>query len=218
MQFTLISSSEVAQCTWNAHRVLVVMPFTEPLQAQRAAQLMAQRAGIDGLILGVYDADREGYISIVNQIFQKSKSEWFCYVAQDAFAGRHWLAFALHALKKNSGKLLAFNDGKWHGQLAAFGIAERKWVEQQYGNHFFFSEYQQHYADTELTLIALQQQCLVYSADSILIEVDWHKESAYININDKNLFFRRAAHFFNGKVTDVSLLKKFSVMTPLRPV
>lgn len=198
--------------------MLVVMPFTEPVQAQRAAQLMAQRAGIDGLILGVYDADRKGYISIVNQVFQQSNSEWFCYVAQDAFAGRHWLALALHALKQKNGKLLAFNDGKWHGQLAAFGIAQRRWVEQQYGHHFFFSEYQQHYADTELTLIALQQQCLVYSPDSILIEVDWYKERSSVNREDRALFFSRAAHAFNGKVTDVALLKRFSVLSPLGTV
>lgn len=212
MQFSLINSSEIDRQKLDVTGVLTVMPFTQPIQAQRAAELMAQRAGIEGLVLGVYDACHEGYVKIINQVFQRSHSEWFCYVAQDAFAGRHWLALAIHTLKQKQGKLFAFNDGKWHGQLAAFGVANREWITQLYGNHFFFDGYHQHYADTELTLIALQQQCLVYNPESLLIEVDWNKDNVCVNPQDQALFFKRASHYFDGKVTNLSLLKKFGAV------
>ena len=65
-----------------------------------------------------------------------------------------WLALAVRAMEQQRASLLGFNDGKWHGQLAAFGLARRSWADSVYGGDLFFSGYRRHYADAELTLVA----------------------------------------------------------------
>lgn len=209
MQYELISSSTLKQKDWQIDGTLMVMPFTQTEQAQRAAQLMARRAATNGLILGVHDDRREGFVKLINDAFHHSHSHWFGYVAQDAFAGRNWLALAIHAIEKASGGLLAFNDGKWHGQLAAFGVAKRSWAMKHYQGHFFFPGYQRHYADTELTLLALQENRLVYTAASVLVEVDWEKDTTQIDAADRSLFLQRASMEFDGKVIKPELLQRF---------
>ncbi|MCC7006154.1 MAG: hypothetical protein IT497_05865 [Ottowia sp.] len=210
MEFELISSSHIIKRRWDINGTLVVMPFTDPMQAQRAARLMAQRAAADGLILCVHDDHGDGFVNIVNRVFQQSESDWFCYVAQDALAGRRWLAIALHALEKKIGGLLSFNDGKWYGQLAAFGLARRSWVRKHYAGDFFHSGYRRHYADVELTLLALQEKCLVYNPDAVLVEVDWEKDIASVDAHDRAQFLQRVMTQFDGKVTNTTLLQRFS--------
>jgi len=95
---------------------LIVMPFTQPAQAQQALQLMARRAHAPGLLLGVHDEDGVGFVNLINQTFRATHSAFFGYVAQDAFAGREWLDSALIGLGKQ-GVLLGFNDGKWPAPL-----------------------------------------------------------------------------------------------------
>ena len=209
MQYELISSSTLKQKDWHIDGALMVMPFTQTAQAQRAAQLMARRAATNGLILGVHDDHSEGFVRLINHAFHHSHSHWFGYVAQDAFAGRNWLALAIQAIENANGGLLAFNDGKWHGQLAAFGIAKRSWAMKHYQGDFFFSGYQRHYADAELTLLALQEERLVYTAASVLIEVDWKKDMANVNAADRSLFLQRAAIQFDGKVIKPELIQRF---------
>jgi len=112
---------------------IMVMPYTDAAQATRAARLAAARAGAPSLLLAVHDEARQGFIATVNQAFAATRSPWFGYMAQDAFAGRAWLALALRALQAKNAGLLGFNDGKWQGQLAAFGLAERVWALSVYG-------------------------------------------------------------------------------------
>ena len=187
--------------------VLAVMPYLQRASARRAAELMVSRAGAPLLVLAVHDDLGAGPIAIWNSAIACSKSPWFLYCAEDAFAGRYWLRFALQALQKQSGAgLLAFNDGKWFGQLAAFGLVRRSWLAPLYGGGLFHPGYAQHYGDTELTLIARQQQALCYHPHALLVEVDHDKDGRAVNALDHALFHRRAAAGFDQLVTDPALL------------
>lgn len=193
-----------------ADEVLVVMPFIDPDQAKRSAQQLARRAGIPGRLYGVYDDKRIGFVAAINAVFARTPAPYVAYVAQDAFAGRDWLKRGVAALAKDDGGLLAFNDGKWNGILAAFGLAERGWAHANYGGDFFMPEYKRHYADAELTLIALQQKKMRYDPASMLIEVDWEKEDQAVESADRLLFHLRARSNYDGMVFDAQLRRVFS--------
>ena len=188
---------------------LAVMPFTDAAMAHRAAQLMARRAGVAGQLLCIHDVDRLGFVAIANIAFRRSVAPQFGYVAQDAFAGRNWLALALEKLAEKEGGLLAFNDGKWHGMLAAFGLASRGWALANYGGDLFFSEYQRHYADVELTLIAMQQRKFRFEPLALLVEADWEKDSHQVDAADRLLYYRRGQSAFDGRVTNPGLRRMF---------
>ena len=211
MQIQYVTSTELAAMDRPiaAEGVLLVMPFTHADLAQRAAQLMSLRADAPGLILAIHDAKHEGFVSLVNQVFAKSHSAYFAYVAQDAFAGRAWLKLALQALGDSKG-LLGFNDGKWAGALAGFGLARRSWASTNYSGSFFYPHYQRHYADAELTLLALQAGVYAYDPASVLVEVDWDKDSAAVDEGDRTLFLERKQNGFDAKVSDARLLNLIS--------
>jgi hypothetical protein len=132
------------------------------------------------------------------------------YAAQDAFAGRLWLQHALQGVSANpKARLLAFNDGKWFGQLAAFGMVQREWVLGLYGGCLFYPGYRHHYGDVELTLLARQQQALAYHPHALLVEVDPLKDGRPVNEADRARFLNRAAEGFDGRVVDPNLLRQF---------
>ena len=187
----------------------MVMPFIDEGQALRAANFAASRAGVASLLLAVHDESRQGFIATVNQAFAATRSPWFGYMAQDALAGRDWLSLAVQAMRSKQAGLLGFNDGKWQGQLAAFGLAERSWAQTVYGGEFFHSAYSSHFADTELTLIAREQGRYVYEPHSVLVEVDWDKEQSAVNPSDRVLYASRTANGFDGRVHHQQLLKLF---------
>ena len=207
MHFQTVSTRELADCRGLQADVLFVMPCTDVPMARRAATLMAQRAGAPGHVLLVEDLDGWGFIRIVNQVFAVTVGRCFGYVAQDAFAGRQWLALALDALQRPGKQLFAFNDGKWHGALASFGLAHRPWARRNYeGGHFFYPGYQRHYADVELSVLAMNTSAYVHDPRSLLVEVDWAKDSAAVDAHDRALYQVRAAAGFDGRVRSAELL------------
>lgn len=185
---------------------IMVMPCTDRDLAERAMALACSRARTDGLVVAVMDTQRHGFVDVMNRVFRASRSPWLGYMAQDAFAGRDWMALALKALQARSGGLLGFNDGKWHGELASFGLASREWVKGVYGEDFFFPGYHSHFADAELTLVARQQGRYVYAPESVLVEVDWAKDQAGVNPVDRSMFRARAMQGFGKRVTDADLI------------
>ena len=189
--------------------VLVVMPATHEAQAQQAATLASQRAGMAGTLLVVLDAQRVGLVKVHNQIFRASRNPLYGYVAQDVFAGRQWLSKAAANFDSNSCGLVAFNDGKWHGEMASFGLVNRAWVQSVYGGDLFFPGYERHYADTELSLIARQQGAFAYEANAVAVEVDWGKDQASVHAPDRSLFRVRARSGFAGRVHNEDLLNLF---------
>lgn len=210
MQTHFISSSEIDALNLGHHDTIFIMPFTDPAQAKKSSALLAARSGAPGTLLCVYDQNLEGFIAIANRVFEKTQSTWFGFTAQDAFAGRNWLSIALRALNQKSSVLLGFNDGKWSGELAAFGLAQRAWASQNYDGNLFFPEYQQHYADVELTLLARSCDRYVYDPTSVMVEVDWAKDSKPINLYDQQKFQARKQHQFDHRDIAQDLLDKFS--------
>lgn len=173
--------------------VLIAMPAINMADAQRSAELMALRGGgVENVILlMVEDTEREGYVAVINRTFRATESAYFAYVAQDAFAGRGWLRMALNHMKKTEKGLLAFNDGKWHGQMAAFGLVLRAWAVQQYAGDLFYPQYKQHFADMELSQLAKHADQLCFAVRSVLVEVDWMKDKRKPNQHDKDLYRQR---------------------------
>ena len=189
--------------------VVLALPFTQASQAQQAAKLMAQRANYPGMIISVHDEAGIGFNAIVNLVFKVTQSTYFAYVAQDAFAGRDWLKLAVEALGEDK-CLLGFNDGKWAGVLAGFGLARRTWAEQNYQGNFFCPQYLRHYADAELTLLAMQAGLYTYEPNSVLIEVDWNKDRSAVDARDRTIFMERKSHQFAGRITSPQLLNLIS--------
>ena len=189
--------------------VALALPFTKASQAQQAAKLMAQRANYPGRIFSVHDEKGIGFNAIVNLVFKATKSTYFAYVAQDAFAGRDWLKLAVDALGEQK-CLVGFNDGKWAGALAGFGLARRAWAEKNYAGDFFCPQYHRHYADAELTLLAMQAGLYAYEPNSVLVEVDWNKDQSSVDASDKAIFLARKIHQFDGQVSHPHLLNLIS--------
>jgi hypothetical protein len=189
---------------------LVVMPFIEPALAKRSAAQLARRAGCSGLLLAVYDAERVGFVAVANRVFRASRAPLFAYVAQDAFAGRDWLLLGSRALLHQGGGLLGFNDGKWSGSLAAFGLVERSWGAANYDGDLFHPGYRRHYADAELTVLALGASRYRYDPSAVLVEVDWDKEAAAADETDRALFKQRAKGGFDSRIRDDRLLNMIS--------
>lgn len=186
------------------------MPFIDAAQARKAAALMAGRAGAEGLILAVHDDRHEGFIAVANRVFMNSDSPYFGYVAQDAFPGRHWLRCAMALFDRPGIRLVAFNDGKWFGTLAAYGLACRAWASANYGGPLFYPGYRRHYADAELSVIASQAGALGYSPHSILVELDWEKDNKQVDAADRKLFLARSGGRFDERVSSARLLHRFA--------
>ncbi len=212
MQIQYLTSTELAafdNASLATGGVLVAMPFINADHAQRAAKLMASRANAPGMILCIHDEKAEGFITLINRAFSKTQSAYFAYVAQDAFAGKDWLKEALSAMGDQK-HFLGFNDGKWAGALAGFGIARRSWAAHNYNGNFFYPDYKRHYADAELTLLAMQAGTYAYEPSSLLVEVDWDKDGSSVDPSDRKLFLERKKTGFDGKVTNPTLLNHIS--------
>lgn len=190
-------------------QVVAVLPWTDRAAVAAAARLMLERAGAPLVVLAVQDDRFAGPVQLWNAALARTRGDFFLYAAQDAFAGRYWLRFALQAMQAPSAGLLAFNDGKWFGQLAAFGMVRRSWIAHLYGGRLFHPDYRQHYGDTELTLIARQAGALVYHPHAMLVEVDPGKDGRPTDPIDKACFAARAQTGFDGHVADPTLLKLF---------
>jgi hypothetical protein len=208
MQILYLKSSELPQISLPFSPVVVAMPFIEVSLARQAAELMSARAGVEGLIVCVHDEQRVGFVKMANLVFANTQSAYFAYVAQDAYAGRQWLSLALKAMGSDKG-LLAFNDGKWAGALAAFGLVRRSWAVENYEGALFHEGYRQHYEDAELTVLAMDQGVYAYEPNSVLTEVDWDKERREVSQEDRILYDQRAREGFGQRVNNSVLLKLF---------
>ena len=206
----MISSSDLGREFVIPDQTLVVMPFINAAQARRTSQQLAKRAGCSGVLLAVHDDHRDGFVNLINRAFAASQSATFAYTAEDAFAGRDWLAIARKTLERENGGLAAFNDGKWAGQMASFGLAERGWAKSVYGGPIFFPDYHSHYADTELSVIARSQNKYTYNANAVLIELDYDKEEKNINVIDRDIFNERKNKNFGVEMDNKYLLELFS--------
>ena len=210
MKILTLSSTELASASIDYSNVLIFMPFINPKEAKNTAEILSRRANAQGNIICIYDSYKEGFVTIANKAFRQTKSTYVGYLAEDAFPGRNWLNLGLKKIESTSSSLLAFNDGKWQGNLAAFGLVKRVWAANNYQGDLFYPQYKKHYADTELTLLAKEDKVFTYDPHSILIEIDWEKDKKSTEISDKNLFLERSKNGFDGRITNQTLLGIFS--------
>jgi len=201
-------ATELPAALGRADRPLVAMPFVDARLARQSAVQIGRRAGMPVTVLCVHDAGRAGFIATANAAFRRSVAPLFAYVAQDAFAGRGWLAHGARALTGQGG-LLAFHDGKWGGRLAAFGLVRADWARGNYAGDLFYSGYRSHYADAELTVLATAAGALRADPAAMLVEVDWDKEASAVSADDRALYAARAAGGFDGRVSDPGLRGMF---------
>jgi hypothetical protein len=210
MKIITLPSSKLGSTPLKSSSVLIFMPSIDMPKAKNAAEILARRAGVSATVVCILDLKHEGFVSLVNQAFRLSESPFVVYLAEDAFPGRDWLKLGLDELKNQKASLLGFNDGKWQGELAAFGLVERAWAKNNYAGDLFYPKYQQHYADTELTLLARSHKAYAYNPHSVVIEVDWGKDQKSTNASDKALFQARVKTGFDKRVEDPRLLGRFS--------
>lgn len=192
-----------------AHSVLVILPYTQESLAQQCLSILQERAGKHADYILIEDDIQAGPIYWFNRTSRLTKHPWVIYTAQDTFPSRQWLSYSIQFLQQQNQNLLAYNDGKWQGKLASFGMVRRSWFEQLYGGDLFFSGYHQHYADVELTLIAQEQDQYCYHPEIMMLEVDYQKDGRAVNRSDQDLFKARQALGFNGLVKNRLLLQQF---------
>jgi len=192
-------------------RVAVLVPWVERSLAERALRAMAWRAGLAATYVAIQDDAAAGPLALLNAALAHIDSEAVVYAAQDAFPGRYWLQRASACLGADPRKgLLAFNDGKWFGHLAGFGMVRRRWLQGVYGGSLFHPGYRQHFGDTELSVVALQHGGLAYDPHALLVEVDPDKDSRTVNVQDRALYATRRRTGFDARVSDVALLDRFA--------
>jgi len=121
--------------------ILIIMPSTKLDQSTNTARLLYRRAGVECKIIIVIDTLKQGFIKTVNDVVDRVECKYVVYLAQDAFPGRNWLAFAKKSLDDTNKGLLAFNDGKWSGRIASFGMVRLEWALSLYGKGIFYSGY-----------------------------------------------------------------------------
>ncbi len=175
-----------------------VLPYTDPALTVRLAGVLAHRALAAGILVLVEDDVRMGFMKIANILCVHSASRYFGYLAQDAYPGDGWLRSALKTLDATNAGLLAFNDGRFHGTLAVFGLARRGWLSGLYHKFLFYPEYRRHFGDTELSAIAIHQKQLVYNPGCVMVEVDYEKHEKENDPADAALYKRREAEGFGG--------------------
>jgi hypothetical protein len=186
-------------------RVLVVMPTTDEELAGKAAEVMQNRAGYKCDIFIAEDKKKKGYTQTLNDVYKlnKDKYDFMVYTAQDVFVGNNWLANALLEQFKTQAGLVAFNDGKWDGKLASFGLVSMNWIKDIYDDCIFFDGYKSHYGDTELTQIAKEKADFAYAKDAIMLEIDYKKASGTafnVNEDDRELYKERIGDLVNEEL------------------
>jgi hypothetical protein len=183
--------------------VTVIMPSINRRRALATARHLAHRAGMPVRIVVVLDRKRRGFVDTLNRTARRIQARFLVYLAEDAVAGEDWLKTA-HARLEDSGKgLLAFNCGKWHGRIAAFGMVRSDWVRELYGGQILYSGYRAHRADNELTAIARATDQFVYCPEAVLLENDPGKLVLDQGVEqshaaDRRLFRQRYGKAFGG--------------------
>lgn len=206
LQLQSVKTSKIASFKNNNHyEVIIVMPTIDMALAARAADVMMRRTDQPGLLILAEDDARLGFIMTANLVYAKTRSDFFSYVAQDAFPGQYWLDYGLETLKQSKNGLLAFNDGRFFGKIAVFGLVNREWCRSLYKNFIFYPQYTSHFADTELSILAYETSNLVFNPYSIMMEVDYEKHLHPNNKDDEKLYIERAKNGFDGRIQPFSL-------------
>lgn len=184
----------------NEAQTLIVMPATDLFAARRTARVLLHRAGSPCTCLIAEDDAALGFIRTVNEIADRVVCRALVYVAQDAFPSRRWLRDAVRVMGEKDAGLVAFNDGKWRGAIAGFGLVDPAWTRSLYGRGIFWPEYRAHAADYELAELARAMNRFAYCESAVLLEVDYEKDFGGGNRQDHERFDARRRSGFGGLV------------------
>ena len=197
--------------------VAVIMPCIDVEKGRASAEILLRRAQMPCLVLVVVDSIRQGFIKTLNAAAAQMTVRYVVYLAEDAFPARGWLHRAYQALEESGKGLLGFNDGKWDGRIASFGMVRTSWVRRLYGGDVLNAEYRAHKADNELTVIARVADEYEYRPDCTLVEVDPRKDVRGSNQADDEIFAKRMQEGFGGIITRSearALAKPYKVKWP----
>ncbi len=199
LQSLFTKSSELHSFALQSHDdVVLVLPYIDHDLAVKAEEILRVRADQAGLLVLVDDDERLGFIRVANFIYSHTRSPLFGYLAQDAYPGMYWLKEGVRVMNKTGAGLMAFNEGRFFGTVAAFGLARRAWLTTLYRNMLFYPGYKSQYGDTELSAIAFAQNQLMFNPNALLIEVDYEKHTKANNPDDDTLYKARLATHFEG--------------------
>jgi hypothetical protein len=178
-------------------QIAVLMPCIDRPLGTKVIKQLADNAGIEADYFLLMDDERKGFTAKINEFVMNAPKQYdfYVYTAQDAFGGKNWLKEGLSELERTGKGLLAFNDNKWGGRLAAFGMVRASWKKP-----FFESCYHTHYADTELSVAATLDNQLCYNPKAIMFEVDYDKKTKSVNLEDKKLFQKRQQEIYGVKL------------------
>ena len=191
-------------------KTVVLLPWLDASMAQTALQTMAWRAGAPAVYLALHDDTGMGPVALLNAALAKVDCEMVVYTAQDAFPGRYWLRNALACLHSQPAKgLLAFNDGKWFGQLAAFGLVRRAWLAGRLRAQPLLPRLSPPLRRHRAHCRRAATRCAGLRPRPVLVEVDHDKDQRTVDAQDRRLYLRRAAQGFDARVVDPTLLKRF---------
>jgi hypothetical protein len=197
-------------------KICVVMPCINIMAGMQTANLLQSRAGINADYLIVNDTKRQGFIKTLNQAAKATNAEFVVYLAEDALPGEDWLKIAIQQIEQHGAGLLAFNCGKWHGRVAAFGLVRTAWIKPFYNGDILFDGYKSHRADNEITILAKADSKFVYCQESILFENDPFKdlkksEAELSNFSkaDKELFKNRYNEVLPSMVDKTKLIELY---------
>jgi hypothetical protein len=191
----------------DGNAVAVVMPCIDAKLGMESAELLGRRAGMPCRILVAHDTVRQGFIKTLNDVSVRIAARYVVYLAQDAYPGRDWLRSAYDILERSGKGLLGFNDGKWRGRIASFGMVRMNWVRTLYGGPIFYHGYVSHKADNELTVIGRATNMYLYEPNCTLVEFDRDKEFKTSGVDDTKLFERRYVRAFDGLAPREALLE-----------
>lgn len=189
--------------------ISVIMPTIHPKLAKKTAKILKSRAGMEHKMIVIEDKDKSGFVALANQAAKDYPADAYVYLTDDIFPSRGWLATAYDTMLETGAGLVGFNDGKWDGAIATCGLVSHTWMVENYGGLLFYPDYFGHYNDTELTMLAMNDKMYAYNSASSLIEVDYEKDDKKVHKEDRELFEKRKASMFEGRVTDSELINKF---------
>jgi hypothetical protein len=178
-----------------ASKIAVLMPCIDRIQGTHTIKQLSDNAGLEADYFLLMDDDRVGYVRKINEFVNNKEYDFYVYTAQDAVAGKNWLLEGYKELERSKKGVLAFNDGKWNGQLASFGM-----VRSSYMRPFFEDCYKSHYADTELSVKARLENKLAYSPKAILRESDEGKSKKKVNEDDRKIWHKRQKEIYNVEI------------------
>jgi len=195
--------------------IVVLIPSINKEKAKITVNQLASRAGVEAKYIVLDDKERKGYVEMINKgLLMYKDADFIVYTAEDAFGGVNWLLNAWETMEDKYAGLLAFNDGKWEGRIASFGMIRTEWLRYIYDGKFLMHpSYKSHYGDTELSIIAMSQGKLIYNPNCILVEVDSNKKEHIVNEEDRAKFIERKMNGFDKRVLNEKYLDLFEAST-----